>query len=85
MPNYTNHCTRQRKSIKNNEITHLTHIRPLISDKLDLTLKYAGGGGGFCPSSTDMACITSIFIKTSQFFLVKADINLNFLTLLPMY
>ena len=30
------------------------------------------GGGGFCPSSMDMACIPSIFIKTSQFFLVKA-------------
>jgi hypothetical protein len=35
--------------------------------KASLTLKHAGGGG-FCPESTDMACISSIFIKTSQFF-----------------
>ena len=27
-----------------------------------------GGGGWFNPSSMDMACIPSIFIKTSQFF-----------------
>jgi hypothetical protein len=30
-----------------------------------LTLKLAGWGG-FCPRSTDMACIPSIFIKTFQ-------------------
>jgi hypothetical protein len=30
-----------------------------------VTLKLAGGGG-FCQLSTDIACIPSIFIKTSQ-------------------
>ena len=34
--------------------------------------KICGGGGRFCPLSTDIACISSIFIKTSQFFFVKA-------------
>ena len=44
-----------------------------FSNIFSLTLEYAGGrgGDGFCPLSTDMACIPSIFIKTSL-FLVKA-------------
>ena len=32
--------------------------------------------------ATDKACIPSIFIKTAQMFLVKADINHHFLSLL---
>ena len=36
-----------------------------------LTLKTAGVGG-FNPSSADMACMPSIFIKTSQLFFVES-------------
>ena len=40
---------------------------PYYYRKFFLTLKHAGEGG-FCPESTDMAFIPSIFIKTSQIF-----------------
>jgi hypothetical protein len=39
-----------------------------------------GCGGQKCPLDTDKAYIPSIFIKTSQKILVKADINRDFLT-----
>jgi hypothetical protein len=56
----------------------MQYLHHRLDDILTLTLKDAGGQK--CPLDTDKACIPSIFIKTSQIFLVKADINCNFLT-----
>ena len=36
--------------------------------------KPGGEGGGFCPSGTDIACIPSIFIKTSQIVFGKSSL-----------
>ena len=44
-----------------------------------------GEGGQNDPLDKDKALIPSIFIKTSQFFLVKADINRHFLRLLATF